>query len=201
VSEVKSGSRRVLVVLSAIGSPPQGLLDAGAALARGVAAELAGLFVEDEELLRLVALPVARVVGYPSAAPRAVDFEAMARALRAAGERAAAALRAAAERENVPSSFQITRGRVTAEVAAASMEADLVLLGRGAHPAEWSGMTKTARAVAERSRRPVVLVGAGRSIGPPAVLYDASPTGERALAARRAHRARHRGARGRARHR
>jgi nucleotide-binding universal stress UspA family protein len=173
--------RRVLVALDAR-APSRGALAAAAAIARGATAELSGLFVEDEDLHRIAALPIARVVGYPSAAPRAIGVEEMRFALRGAADRAAADLSAAAARHEVRFTFRVARGRVAAEIAAASRDADLVLLGKSAPPASFTRVAASAaRAVADRAGRPVMVVGEGRALGPPAVVYDGTPSGERAL--------------------
>jgi hypothetical protein len=179
----REGVRRVLVAIE-VGRHSEDAIEAAARLAGGTAAELMAIFVEDENLHRLAALPIARVVGYPSAAPRDVDAEAMARALQAGADRAAARVQAAAKRVGVPSSFRVARGHLAPAVVQASSEADLVLLGKGRAPGAFAhGAVSTARAVAERARRPVVLVSEGRTLGPPAVVYDGSATSERALAA------------------
>lgn len=54
-----------------------------ARLARDLQAELLGLFIQDEALLRFAALPFAAEVGFPSATRRALDPAALERALRA----------------------------------------------------------------------------------------------------------------------
>mgnify|MGYP006208676469 CR=1 FL=1 len=54
-----------------------------ARLAREMQAELLGLFIEDAELLRFAALPLAAEIGFPSAAHRKLDPASMERALRA----------------------------------------------------------------------------------------------------------------------
>lgn len=172
---------RVLVALE-LGRHAEAALTAAALLCAGTAAELSALFVEDENLHRLAALPVTRVLGTSSARPREIDAELMAVALRAQAERVSALVRGAAARAGVSSRFRVERGRLGPAVVEAAHDADLVLLGKGRPPvAQSHAAVAAARAVAER--RPVVLVNEDRAIGPPAVLVDGGPADERALQA------------------
>lgn len=159
MSEDPRAVRRVLLLLD-FGAPSKAGLEAAVTLAEG-AAELHGLFVEDEDLLRMAALPVTRVLGYRSAAPREISLAEMERELRAHAARAESLLRAAAERAKLGASFRVARGRVVAQVVLAAGEADLVLLDRRAHP--------------NNGRR--------HALGPPALLYDGGPASARLLAA------------------
>jgi len=84
--------RRVIACFAPGGGAAAGEV---ARLARDLRAELLGLFIQDEALLRFAALPFAAEVGFASAATRALDPAALERALRAqaaALERAIAAV-------------------------------------------------------------------------------------------------------------
>ncbi len=150
-----------MLLLLGFGAPSEAGLSAAISLAADRDGELRGLFVEEEDLLRVAALPVTRVVGYRSAAPREVSVAEMERELRAHAARAEGLLHAAATRARLGSSFRVTRGRVVAQVVLASEEADLVLLDRSVHPPN----------------------GSRRAHGPPALLYDGGPASTRLLGA------------------
>jgi nucleotide-binding universal stress UspA family protein len=121
--------RRILVALDA---SPHSLsaLSAAADLARRTEAELIGLFVEDQALLSFADVPCAREILYLSAKDSRLDRTGMERRLRTQSELARKALETAAKEAKVPWSFQTVRGDVRAELLAASMEVDLVAIGK-----------------------------------------------------------------------
>lgn len=101
-------------------------LDAVAAAAAALEAELTGLFVEDVGLLHFAGLPFAREIGVFSAQP--LDVSTMERRLRSQAEEARRALAAAAEGKPLRWSFRIERGSLLAQVRSALADADLVIL-------------------------------------------------------------------------
>lgn len=122
---------RVLVPLDAT-SDNHVAIDTAVHLAARAKAPLHGVFVEDEDLLHMAALPFARQVSL------GVGAEALTRAqielhLKAAAERAHRELAAAAKRHHVRSTFEIVRG-ASERVLADASEGDLVVMGGEAHP-------------------------------------------------------------------
>ncbi len=77
--EARAPIRRILVALDASGAS-LAALDAAARLAATLEAELLGLFVEDEDLLRLAGLPCAREVGFTFTQARRMESADMERA-------------------------------------------------------------------------------------------------------------------------
>ncbi|MEX2647431.1 MAG: universal stress protein, partial [Alphaproteobacteria bacterium] len=120
--------RRILVALDASASS-LAALEAAAEMAARLHAELAGLFVEEDDLLRLAALPFARAYSTDAADLARLDVEAMRRALRVQAERARRALEDAAMRHRLPWSFRVAQGAVAAALAEAARECDLLGLG------------------------------------------------------------------------
>lgn len=167
--------RRIVVALDA--SPLSlAALQAAVALAAGMEAELAGLFVEDIHLLRLAATPAATRLLYPTATEESLDARRMEREWRAQAERARRELALAAEHAKVRWSFRIVRGDVPAEVLLAAAEADLLTLGRsGWSPVRALNLGSTARAAIAGTGCSLLL--AHRSISsklPVLVVYDGS---------------------------
>jgi hypothetical protein len=122
--------RRIAVVLEP-GASADTVLEAAAALAARMEAELEGLFVEDMDLLHLAALPFAREIGIASAMARALDAANIERWMRTVAEDVRRALAAAAGRSTLRWSFRVTRGSPLAELCAAAAAADLVLTAHG----------------------------------------------------------------------
>ena len=105
------------------------VLDAAAAVAEKLEAELLGLFVENMNLLHFARFPFAHEVGFPSATRRPLDVAAMERSLRIAATEARDMLAAVAGGTALRWSFRVTRGVLAAELLAAADEADLVVAG------------------------------------------------------------------------
>lgn len=174
--------RRILVALDA---SPHSLaaLEAAVEFAARLQAELAGLFVEDVDLLQVAESPFAREILYPSATVAPVHRAGMESKLRAHSEQARKALAAAAGRARVPWSFRTARGHFASEVLAAAAEADLLAMatfgssfGRGFR----FGSTALDLAV---STIPVLLLPAqGLPFkGDLLVIYDGSPDAKRRI--------------------
>jgi nucleotide-binding universal stress UspA family protein len=182
----EAAPRRILVALDASRTSLDALR-AAAALAARLGAELTGLFVEDENLLRLAGLPVARQLSVHGGTGRPVaDIEGELRALAA---RAREAVAAAAAPHRISWSFRVARGQVAVEVVSAAGEADLLVLGWAGHRvAGRRGPGETARAAAARSPSSVRILSRDVQVGRPLlVAWDGSPGAARALdlAARR----------------
>lgn len=133
-------------------------------LARALDAELAGLFVEDADLLRVAALPFTREVGIASGMSRplqSVDLEAT---LRREAEQVRRSLAGLAQGGRVRWSFRVARGDRRGEVMAAMQVADVVVAGD--------------------RQRPVTRPGEASTLGPPrpvAVVFEPTEAGLRVL--------------------
>jgi hypothetical protein len=181
--EDKREEARIVVAFDA--TPLEALaLDAAAALASALDAELAGIYVEDTNLARIAAFPFVREYGAASAAPRSIAARDMEHALRYQAARHREELAALAAALRLRWSFQVVRGRSLAAVIEQTREPDVVVIG------------KAGRGVAARS---LTLAEFGRSLGrrtgggaerfrqlglhSVAALFDGTPKGWRALAA------------------
>jgi hypothetical protein len=169
--------RRILVALDPGGDCTAAFAEISRLAAR-LQAEVAGLFVEDENILRSAALPfVRRFAGAPGTWQ---DFGVaeVERELKSLAARARQALAAAAEHDRVRWTFRVVRGRVGVELASAAGQADLVVLARRNFAAE------SAARLGAQAARSVLLLGAlGATALGVAAVYDGAPGAGRALAA------------------
>jgi hypothetical protein len=145
--------------------PAQELLSTAIALARGLHAELAGLFVEDVALLRMAALPFTREVGRSSGVARPIEVADLERTLHRQGEQVRRGLARIAVELALPWSFRVARGSLLDEVLGAAVTTDLIVLGAR----RWSAGSAVGARVA-----PAAIVSA---------LFDATEAGHRALLA------------------
>ena len=106
-------------------------IDTAVQLAARTGAPLHGIFVEDQELLELAALPFARQVTFGTGA-EAFTIENVELHLRAQAERARRELFTAARRHGVTCTFEVKRGTVGA--AASASEHRLVIAGASSRP-------------------------------------------------------------------
>lgn len=154
------------VLLGLEGSEPaQELLSAATTLARGLHAELAGLFVEDVALLRMAALPFTREVGRSSGVARPIEVGDLERTLQRQAAQVREGLARIAVELALPWSFRVARGTLLDQVLGAAVATDLIVLGRR----RWSA----GSAVGVRAE-PAAVVCA---------LFDSTEGGHRALLA------------------
>ena len=145
-------------------------LEAAAGLALGLHAELAGLFIEDERLLRFAGLPFAREFGFTSAGARPLAPAAVEHALRAQAEQLRRLLAATAERLSVAWTLEVVRGEMSRSVLARAGASDLLVLGRTQY--SWPGPSRRADPA---QRFPAL------AAHPVAVVFDGSAAALRAL--------------------
>jgi len=181
VSGQQGEIRRIVVALDTSADSLAALRTA-AQLAAGLSAELHGLFVEDDNLVRLAGLPFACEVGR-AAAPRRLEAAAVERQLRLLAAEARRALEQEAARRSLAWTFRVARGQVAREVVAAVEEGDLLILGRVSRPilpGRPSG--STARAAATGATSSVLLLARVAAPGRPVVVvYDGGTLARRAL--------------------
>ena len=161
-------------------------LRVAAELARSMRAELTGIFVEDINLLRMAELPFCHEIRTYSSEAEHVDSAQFERSLKIQARAAEKSLQHIAGDFMVKHSFRVYRGVVPAEVIAAAVEADLLVLGRsGRSPTCRKGLGSTARKALADGKKPVLLIRPGFSANewPVLVLFDGSEGSKHALEA------------------
>lgn len=134
--------RRILIALNSCANE-QEAIEAAVVLARQLEAELAGLFVEDANLLHLAELPFACEILGTHRQKRLFDMAQLQRSMRAEAERVRQTLMRRADQHSVSWSFLRTQGPLLAEIVTATASMDLLVIGRdcqgaivGSAPAE-----------------------------------------------------------------
>lgn len=165
------------------GSPhSQAALDAAVRLASRFEAEVRGLFVEDEQLLRAAELPFAAEVRVHSRPPRRLSGPRVERQLRYQAERAEAAFQRTADQAGVEHSFEIVRGRVRTTLLTATDETDLLALGKTSTASSRHRLGSTTESVVAEADSPVLVLRAALAPQQPILThFDGSPQAERAL--------------------
>ncbi|KPV39214.1 hypothetical protein AN478_13155 [Thiohalorhabdus denitrificans] len=121
--------RRILVLVDA-SRTSQAALEAAAELAARHDAELATLYVEETDLLRLAGLPFAREVGTTSGVSRPLSSEQLERRLKGQAAEVRQRLQALAARHRIRWSLQVARGRADAVALAWATPGDLLVVGK-----------------------------------------------------------------------
>jgi hypothetical protein len=136
--------------------------------------------VEDLNLLNLASLQAGEHLDLPTGASRPLEARALAVDLTARAEYSRHAVTQVLEKEGLPGSFRVVRGRVHAEILGAALEADLLVLGM-ASSRSGPHFAVTARAIVEAASRLLLLPRDAPLSGPVRVAYDATPGAEVAL--------------------
>lgn len=180
--EDPSTFQRILVALDA--SPhSRAALDAAVRFARDFGAELKGLFVQEETLLRTAQLPFAQEVRSYTSAPVGLDDRRMKRQLRYRAEYAEWSLQQLAEDAEVPYDFEVVEGEVTRVLLDAAPDADLLVLGKTSTASSRRRLGTTSRRILSSAASNVlVLRDALTDSEPILTFYDGSESAERALA-------------------
>ncbi len=126
---------QVLLALDAASHNPE-TLESAVALATRLQAGLLGLFVEDDELLRMAGLPFSREVSLGTARERSLSGEAMRRTLRAQAAQTQALLARIAARARVEWQFRIVQGKRVQCALEQAGPSDILILGRSRR-GEW----------------------------------------------------------------
>jgi hypothetical protein len=170
--------RRILIALDSCSHDPAAL-ESVVLLAARLHAELAGLLVEDVDLLRSVAFPFVRQVTTLTGASEEIDTTSTERQLRVRAQRAKRCLQLAAERRKVKWSFRTVRGRLDEEIASAAEDADLLVVEKAIRPsaADLHG-AGPIRSAASQVRRSLLYMKHRRLLDRPTLL--ASEDGEQA---------------------
>lgn len=154
---------RILVALDT-SARGQAALQAAVRLAMKTRAELQGLYVEDEDLVRLASLPFACEIDLGSALSRQLRSVSMERALRAAAEQTQRAFSRTLQQLDLQWTFRIVRGTVTHESLAAAGDVDLLVIGqRGRLPHATVGLPGPPRPA---TAAPVVALFDGSASAP-----------------------------------
>jgi nucleotide-binding universal stress UspA family protein len=182
--EAPSSSRIFRRILVALDDSPhsRAALDMAVRLAADLEAELEGLFIKDENLLRAAQLPFAEEVRTHSVSPKRLTDRRVERQLRYQAERAEATLQEATEQAEVAYNFRVVEGDVTHELLQAAEEADLLAMGKTSTQSSRRRLGSTSQALLSEAPTPVlVLRRVVQPRRPILTYYDGSEAAQTAL--------------------
>ena len=173
--------KHILVALDA--SPhSRAALDAAVKVAAAFEAEVHGLFVEDETLLRAAQLPFSHEVRAYTTSPKQLSNRRVQRQMRYQSEYAEHTLQYAAEEAEVAYEFETVQGRVTHELLRAAAETDLLVLGKTSTDSSRRRLGSTSQTVLAEAASSVLVVRETVPVQKPILTYyDGSDTADGAL--------------------
>ncbi len=174
--------RRVVVLVDA-SRASRSALEEAADLAARRHAQLLGLFVEEEALLRSAGLPFAREIGLTSAALRPIDRDRVERRLRAQASELDRVLTGLARRYAISGSLRVARGHVVDQALAHALPGDLLIVGRaGWSPVQRGRIGSTARSLIREGPQAVMVHGGTAGGHATIALVDSPEAGPEVLA-------------------
>ena len=174
--------RRLLLALDATCSD-ENCLTIAVELAARLEVDLAGLFVEDVNILRSAALPFVHQFSPLTAASASFEVEETERELRRFASKLERQVSAAADQRRVKWTFQVVRGLAARVVAQAALATDLVAVAETA-PRALMGLSvsRTVREAIREAGRALLLLRPGvKTEGPIVMIYDGSPAADEAV--------------------
>ena len=174
--------RRILVAIDSGSNVPAGL-DVAVELANRLRAELQGLYVQDDDLFRLAALPFSTQVNLATGGRQPLETAALEQQMTQLAGSARRRMAAAADRGQVPWTFRTVRGRIAHEIETAAATVDLVVIEGRKHGAPaLARIGLSSRTTIQNISRSVLVLRAGaRFEGTVSVLFDGTALGEKAL--------------------
>jgi len=175
---------RVVIACDAVGENLSGI-ELAATIASAWNAALHGIFVQDEGLLNLAALPFARQVTASGEVTRYGDESAVVHHFTAHADRTRVALEAAAQAHAVACSFAVVQGHLALETLPME-ERDLLVIEAESRPfAGTFRLDSRLLAASFAAHRPVLLVRntGKRRDGVVALVQQAGPSAERVISA------------------
>ncbi len=165
--------RRIVVALDA-SRHSEAALEAAARLCTVFDAELVGVFVEDQNVLRAAELPFTMDVGRLARTSVELSDFAVRRMFRVQERRARRAFDWTVRQHRLRNEFQLASGDVAERLIDAAEEADLITLGQsGSVAASRQKLGTVTRRILSRSRGPVLVLRRGLRLDLPImVLYD-----------------------------
>lgn len=174
---------RIVIACDAVGEN-RSAIETAARLASWWHLSLYGVFIEDESLLNLAALPFARHIGPGDEAGRELDSATILHQFEAHANRARRALELAAREHDLGWSFHVIRGQPTLETLPLG-ERDLLVIEAASRPFVRDFRLESRwLAAALQSHHPILLVRnpGRRTDGIVALLQGCGPSAERVIA-------------------
>lgn len=167
--------REILVALDS-SSHSQAALEAAAALARTMEANIHGLFVEDDNWHRISKLPSVAEVNELTGDIKPLAEQKIDKQIKILENRIQKQLQLISRLNEIKHSWKTARGSVEKEVLEAARETDLITIGMKGHSYSKSKqLGRTAKNIIEKSKKPVLILQEGLRLGDTIItVFDAS---------------------------
>lgn len=173
---------RLLLALGATGGRTS--VEFSASLAGLLQIPMDTMFIEDEELLAMAALPVAREISRLGVSMAGFDLQRMERELRRQANRLEQLARSCQVASRIECRFQVVRGRTAAELSGALRPGDCLALSRELGPVTGpGGIGRAVQSVLSADWSALLILGENLPIlpGPVTTWYDSGAPSEAAL--------------------
>lgn len=174
---------RITVALDA---SPESLaaLEISTALAKWMQAEICGIFVEDDNLVRLCDLPFSTEIGAQSATPRYLTEFCITREFQVLEDAMQRRLEETANRYEVPWRFEVRKGPVTEQLLSAAETTAVIGIGRIGRSEKQQQLGSSARRLLQEASSSILISSSqSRKLtnNSLTLLYTGSPAADRAL--------------------
>lgn len=158
-------------------------LEAAAALAKIMEADIRGLFVQEEHWNRLSRLPTTKVINELTGKTQSLEEESLQRQINDLKIRLRKELKSISKRHEVSHSWQSKEGRVAEQILEAAQDADLITIGlRGRSLLTQKKLGSTAKTLIRRSEKPILILKKELQLGKAiTAVYDASAESRKGL--------------------
>lgn len=156
----KPRAARIVVALEADTPRAQWLLEAAAALAQEMSAELFAIFVENADFFRAASLPGVRIIGASETAEIMLDAASLDRHLKQQAKRLRDSVERTARKHGLIWHLDIRRGTVSEEILASVGRGDILAISASSRTHRRSRLGSTARIIAEKANCDVLIVNA-----------------------------------------
>ncbi len=174
--------RKILVAVDT-STQSNAALEAAAAFAKVMKANIHGLYVQEEHWEQIGRLPSATMINELTGETRLLEEGTLDKQVQVLAKRLQRKLKTISRKQELSHTWRSVKGRVIEEILKAGKEVDLITIGRRSHSVlQRKRLGSTAKAIIDRSEKPVLVLTDGLSLNRSVtVVYDASEESKKGL--------------------